>query len=293
MKRMGAELRLLKIAFICLVFFCAKTGARGENTGVSDPQPDPPRVKVTEHVFDFGTADQHQKIPHVFRFSNVGGSPLLVEKVRSSCGCTAALASEKVIPPGGEGEIRITFSTGRMSGKKSKSVFLHSNDPDQPITTFKIKGEIRVKPGAGKTSRIKRVQSGWPEQFKRGKDPAIAQKRGPRNYIEIDPRTCIFGTVRKGEPAVKTLTLQKKGKEEDFTVTGARSTLPFVSVEFNKVDPGKYTAAIRLSGEAPEGRFLGSVVFYTDDPMDPSLIVRTFGEVTEGPEPEKSALPKG
>ncbi len=91
-----------------------------------------PDLQVATPTFDFGEIYQGEKVPHVFEFSNQGDEPLLIDRVRSSCGCTAVLVSQKNIPPGGKGELKATFDSSRFRGAISKTIYLYSNDPVRP-----------------------------------------------------------------------------------------------------------------------------------------------------------------
>jgi hypothetical protein len=105
----------------------------------------PPRLTFPEAVFDFGKVEQGEQVSHTFRLTNQGGQELRIESVKTSCGCTAAVTSSDVIPPGQEGAISATFDTSRYSGEKTKSISVYSNDPAQPMTTLTLQGEILVE----------------------------------------------------------------------------------------------------------------------------------------------------
>lgn len=101
-----------------------------------------PDLQVANPQFDFGEVFQGDKVPHVFEFVNEGDENLVIEKVRSSCGCTAVLVSEKVIPPGGKGELKANFDSTRFRNKVSKTIYLYSNDPVSPVMQLHIKGKV-------------------------------------------------------------------------------------------------------------------------------------------------------
>ena len=66
-----------------------KTTTAGETVaGKTIAKPSPtgpqPRIKFEETVYNWGTVYQNTKVPHVFKFKNVGESDLVIEKVRSS-----------------------------------------------------------------------------------------------------------------------------------------------------------------------------------------------------------------
>lgn len=55
------------------------------------------------------------------------------------------MTSAKVIPPGGEGSVSVTFKTGNYTGIKSKSVTVTSNDPENPRISLTIVANIVVE----------------------------------------------------------------------------------------------------------------------------------------------------
>jgi len=103
-----------------------------------------PKIVFENPEVTFEPVFQGEKVEQVFRFSNQGTEPLLIEQVKSSCGCTAALVSSREIPPGGSGEVRATFDSTRFRGNVAKTIYLYSNDPLQRVSQLHLRG--RVKP---------------------------------------------------------------------------------------------------------------------------------------------------
>jgi len=101
-----------------------------------------PKLQVDNPKYDFGEVFQGGKAPHVFEFVNKGDEVLHIDRVRSSCGCTAVLVTEKNIPPGGKGEIKANFDSTRFRGAISKTIYVYSNDPAQPVMQLHIKGKV-------------------------------------------------------------------------------------------------------------------------------------------------------
>jgi hypothetical protein len=102
-----------------------------------------PKLDVPETDFYFGSVYQGEKVEHAFTFRNTGDEPLLIEKVKSSCGCTAALVSEKELAPGAEGEVRATFDSTRFSNNVVKTIYLYSNDPARRLVQFHLRGKVK------------------------------------------------------------------------------------------------------------------------------------------------------
>lgn len=103
-----------------------------------------PKVEVQQPVFDFGEVLRGQSVKHTFVFKNSGDAMLVVDRVKSTCGCTAVLLSEKNIPPGGEGTIKATFNSSRFRGHVEKRILLYSNDPSGRPVSFTMTGRVTL-----------------------------------------------------------------------------------------------------------------------------------------------------
>ena len=84
--------------------------------------PKPKAVEwLTEKTYDFGTVELGSVTGTSFTFKNTSTQPILLQTVRTTCGCTAAKWPESPIAPGATGEIRIEYSADR-SGRFSKKI---------------------------------------------------------------------------------------------------------------------------------------------------------------------------
>lgn len=104
------------------------------------------RAKFREEAWDFGKVKQGEILTHEFVFVNEGNAPLVIENVATSCGCTAALASEDRIPPGKEGRIKASFDTRGYAGSVVKYIYVESNDASGGRRELKVTAEIDVPP---------------------------------------------------------------------------------------------------------------------------------------------------
>jgi len=104
-----------------------------------------PKIQFVESSYDFGTTVQGTQVKHIFKFKNVGTDTLKIEQVKTSCGCTAAWESSKVIPPQKDGQIEVAFNTSSIVGKASKTVFILSNDVEAPKRSVVIHGVVEAK----------------------------------------------------------------------------------------------------------------------------------------------------
>jgi hypothetical protein len=105
-----------------------------------------PSIKFENEKKDFGKVKQGKVMTHVFKFVNEGDSTLSIKRVRTSCGCTAVLISKKEVPPGKEGEVKVTFNTRGYANKVSKYIYVDSNDPGQPSKRLTVSADIEVPP---------------------------------------------------------------------------------------------------------------------------------------------------
>lgn len=91
---------------------------------------------TTEH--DFGTINENDVVTHTYKFKNTGESPLIIESVRPSCGCTAPNWTKTPIPVGGEGVIDVKFDSKGKPNAQNKTVTVTANTwPKQTVLRFK------------------------------------------------------------------------------------------------------------------------------------------------------------
>lgn len=132
------------LLLICLAFHAAVLGQQNDKKS--------PRIDFAETTFDFGKIEEGQVVEHVFAFTNSGNDTLRIGKIDASCGCTAALASDQLIAPGGRGEIKASFNSAGRMGKTKKSIYVRSNDPGAPMVTLSFTVDIMSKAVEGQSS---------------------------------------------------------------------------------------------------------------------------------------------
>ncbi len=105
-----------------------------------------PKIQFKELKWDFGNKKQGEVLTHTFRFENVGDEPLVISRVRTSCGCAAAILSKKELNPGEKGEIQVKFNTQGYYGEQNKFIYVESNDPSESVKQLMISASIEVPP---------------------------------------------------------------------------------------------------------------------------------------------------
>ena len=98
------------------------------------------KIEFETETIDYGTINKGADGVRVFKFTNTGDAPLIITKVKSSCGCTVPKKPEDPIMPGDTGEIEVKYDTNRVMPIR-KTITVTSN-ADRPTVALKIKGNV-------------------------------------------------------------------------------------------------------------------------------------------------------
>ena len=99
------------------------------------------KIEFETEVIDYGTIEKGADGKRVFTFTNTGDAPLVISKVKSTCGCTVAKKPEKPILPGETGEIVVKYDTKRVNPFR-KTITVTSNAKGQETVALMIKGKV-------------------------------------------------------------------------------------------------------------------------------------------------------
>jgi len=105
-----------------------------------------PKIIFKEDSRDFGKIKQGEEVSYDFVFKNDGDDVLNIKNVETSCGCTAALVSDKKVDPGKSGRIKVTFNSRGYAGEVTKYVFVDTDDPQSSRVQLKILAAVDVPP---------------------------------------------------------------------------------------------------------------------------------------------------
>ena len=101
------------------------------------------KIVFADVAHDFGDIDQDTKNTKVFKFTNTGTEPLIIEDAAGSCGCTVPKFPKEPIKPGETGEIEVVYSPGKQQGAQTKTITITANT--SPITsTINISANVAV-----------------------------------------------------------------------------------------------------------------------------------------------------
>lgn len=102
-----------------------------------------PKMTFEESTYDFGRIIQGEKIAFSYHFENTGKNALVINNVRTSCGCTVGTFPRESIKPGEKGKIEIVFDSKGKKGFQNKTATVVANT--QPNNTvLYIKGVVVV-----------------------------------------------------------------------------------------------------------------------------------------------------
>ncbi len=102
-----------------------------------------PHISFTSTTYDYGDVAVKSNGDCRFSFKNTGTTPLVLNEVITSCGCTAVDWPKKPILSGDTASIVVKYDT-RRAGNFNKSVIVKSNADNTPVT-LTIKGNVLPK----------------------------------------------------------------------------------------------------------------------------------------------------
>lgn len=178
-------------------------------------EPTPPTIEVASPIFDFGAVAEGTRVKHDFEVTNTGSVELVIQQVVPACGCTAAVAQDSKVPPGGKTVIHVEFDTTGFSGSKTKEARINSNDPLHPSVFVTLKGVVETAISVDPA----RIQFG---EFVSSPDVALPEGRGS---VHAKGSTEIISVIT-GSPALTVTTIKSSPTQLDYVVKPAEGVPP-------------------------------------------------------------------
>ncbi|WP_375560750.1 DUF1573 domain-containing protein [Bernardetia sp. OM2101] len=85
------------------------------------------QLTFTNREHDFGEIEEGKIVEYVFTFKNTGNYPLMLQDIRTTCGCTAPEWTKEPIAPNEEGKIIVRFNSAHKAGQQRKVITVISN----------------------------------------------------------------------------------------------------------------------------------------------------------------------
>jgi hypothetical protein len=130
---------MVKMKAILISFILLATVSCSEKSGKkTDKKASKMEFEETNH--NFGEIKYGGEASFDFIFSNKGKSPLIIDNVRSTCGCTVPEWTREPVNESNTGSVRVIYDTHRV-GAFSKTLIVYSNAANSPVRLF-IKGRV-------------------------------------------------------------------------------------------------------------------------------------------------------
>lgn len=107
-----------------------------------NPKGGAPKISFDKTTHNFGEMMPGKQAKASFTIRNEGQKPLMLRKVKPSCGCTAIMPNKTTLAPGESTTLDVTFTASTHPGTSRKSITVIANDPTQDETTLWIESNV-------------------------------------------------------------------------------------------------------------------------------------------------------
>lgn len=201
-----------------------------------------PVAVIDNKSYDAGIVKPQTTVSHDYIITNQGDQDLILENVKTTCGCNAAIPSATTIVPNAIGIISAKMSTGSLDSKLSKSVILYTNDPNNKEIRMDIKAEVQ-------------------------------------NVLFFEPETSFdFGNIPYNQIIEKTLYLKSRDGKE-FTITEPRASHPSLKLSVGEPDENGIPITLSFQPNKAKGRFYNTIQITSTHPDQPIFQSRIMANV--------------
>ncbi len=214
--------RLMKL-FILFAFVSAFTAAGAQQA----------KIVFDKLEHDFGTFKESAGVQTtIFKFTNKGAVPLVLNNVRASCGCTTPKWTRQPVAPGEAGEIQVSYNPQNRPGSFNKTVTVQSN-AENATTILRITGRVQ--------EREKTLAEQYPRQ--------IGALRVKTNHIS-------FARIKENE--TKTQDLELVNDTDNPVQVGFRSVPDHLSAKVTpETIPAHGKGTLQVTYNAPKANTYG------------------------------------
>ena len=213
--------------------------------------------EIVPHLksFNFGDISEGEIVSHDFIIFNRGTNILKINRVKASCGCTAAMPEKSELEPGESTNLTVTFNSSGRNGAQKKLIRIETNDPENPQQIITITGNV-VLEGANPQS-----------------NPVL-------NFSETQYD---FGKILEGKVVEHTFKFQNIGKATlkiSDIKTSCGCTAALVSNE--KIGPGEEgTLKVELDTKNRQGKMSRTITITSNDPKEPEKILTVYADIQQ------------
>ncbi len=98
-------------------------------------------IQFDNRQYDFGMLSYKKEAEYSFHFANSGNTMLIINNVKTSCGCTVPEWIHEPIKPGSRAFIKVKYDAS-FPGVFHKSIDVYFNGPGSPVK-LEIKGTVK------------------------------------------------------------------------------------------------------------------------------------------------------
>jgi hypothetical protein len=101
-----------------------------------------PALTLQANVVNFGIVKAGTILTREIKMTNTGKKELIIRHAQSNCSCLTITPGLRVLKPGQETTIKISFDTSGRTGPQNKSVTLYSTDPKAPVQRITLTSAV-------------------------------------------------------------------------------------------------------------------------------------------------------
>jgi len=97
---------------------------------------------VTPEKIEFGRLPEGRTVEGDIRFTNIGKTPVQIQRVQASCGCTTTKIEKMTVEPGDTASVHYAVRTQGFRGIVRKTITVYFADPKEKDLEFAIQGTL-------------------------------------------------------------------------------------------------------------------------------------------------------
>jgi len=223
-----------------------------------------PRIMCDTNRYELGNIQNGQLIERKFVLKNGGTSLLTFKGMKACCGVNTTLDQDS-LQPGSEAVLKVAFKVQSQNGSLSRSVYIHSNDPNTRYYQLQIIGKVYAAKSQGaETTSYSESANGVPD------DTGVEHKASASKDIVAIPRqlTLIDGDVT----SVRYLAI-RSSRNIPFKITNVE--IPWGESSFRLTALGVSVWRVELHGiaDSQEKHSKELIVIHTDRDDQPHVLV--------------------
>lgn len=203
-----------------------------------------PKIKISEGTkLELGQMIAGDKTEKKITIENIGKDTLIIHEVKAGCGCTAALLSDKIIPPKKKGSLSIGFDSKGFEGKVHKSVTVTSNDTSNSPLVITFSADVTM-------------------------------------LLKFDPQFIYFQNLTFDSTASAKITI-KNNTTEAIEITSIQNKIQGLKTELmqRKLMPNEITELLATYTPTGEGMIQNEIILNTTNKKQPQIPLRFFAFV--------------